>query len=582
MLRDVDIIERFEACAAAAPEAVALVAGADRVSYRELDERANRLAHALRAKGIERETVVATCFGRTADAFVAMLAVLKTGGAFLPMDPVHPAERHEAMCAVADARMLLGAPLPEHDGFPATPPPRVVGERDVRCVIFTSGSTGQPKGIALTSEAIAKVADWATARTTAPEVWVQFTSLGFDVSLQEIFGALLSGGSLVLVSEDHRRDPVALLRLLAESGAQRLYLSPAFLRQLAGAAAAHPELTAAVRLTEVVSAGEQLRLTADIRRFFAVTGAVLENQCGPSETHQATAFTMVGDPARWPDPPPLGRPLPGVRAYLLDAALLPVADGTPGELYLAGAGVARGYVGRPDLTAERFLPDPFADEPGTRMYRTGDLARTLATGELEFLGRVDNQVKVRGHRVEPSEVDAVLGAHPDVRETVTVARQAPDGTWALVSYLVAAPGREVPHAAELRGFARSRLPEYMVPGALVPLAALPLNTNGKVDRAALPEPGAAHRNLTTPYVPPGNPQQTLIRDIWAEALGVDGVGVEDDFLELGGNSLQAMQIAARISQTFDVDVSVRVLFDAPTVGRLAEVVEELVIAELSS
>ncbi|GHH43348.1 non-ribosomal peptide synthetase [Lentzea cavernae] len=577
----VDIIERFEAQAAATPDAVAVVAGPVHVSYRELEERANRLAHALRAKGIESRSVVATCFDRTPAAFVAMLAVLKTGAAFLPMDPTHPAERHEAMCDIASARLVLSEPLPEHDEFPATPPARELDERNVRCVLFTSGSTGEPKGIALRGEAIAKVADWAVARGTGPEVWLQFTSLGFDVSLQEIFGALLSGGSLVLVTEEHRRDPVALLRLVAEQGVQRLYLSPAFLRQLAAAAVAHPELTESLTLNEVVSAGEQLRLNADIRRFFAVTGAVLENQCGPSETHQATACTMVGDPVKWPETPPLGRPLPGVSAYLLDTSLQPVATGERGELYLGGKGVAQGYVGRPVLTAQRFLPDPFSPEPGARMYRTGDLTRVISTGEIEFLGRADNQVKVRGHRVEPSEVDAVLGAHPDVRETVTVPRRSTDDAWSLAAYLVAVPGRKVPHAAELRAFVRTRLPEYMVPSSFVPLDALPLNTNGKVDRSALPAPGAEHRNLTTPYVAPGNPQQKLIRDIWAEALGVDAVGVEDDFLELGGNSLQAMRIASRVSQAFDVDVTVRVLFDSPTVGRLARAVEELVIGELS-
>ncbi|MEE1740445.1 non-ribosomal peptide synthetase [Streptomyces sp. BE147] len=598
-----DIIERFEERASTDPEATALVAAQERMTYRELDSRADRLAHLLQRRGAGPETVVGLCMDRRPEAFVAMLAVLKTGGAVLPMDPGHPARRLRDNLAACGALLLLterahteafqGLDIPvlpceefadAAAEYPATRPDRFLHEAALRCVLFTSGSTGRPKGIGLPSASIRKVAEWAVHRLDGPQVFLQFTSLGFDVSLQEIFGALLSGGSLVLVREEHRQDPAALLDLMVRERVERIYLSPAFLRQFARAALQDRDRMRALVLTEIVSAGEPLRLTPEVREFMgALPGTVLENQYGPSETHQATACTLDGGLASWPDAPPLGRPLPGVRGHVLDERLAPVADGRPGELYLTGVGVSRGYLGRPELTAARFLPDPHG-APGGRMYRTGDLVRRRSTGELEFVGRSDGQVKVRGHRVEPAEVDAVFTAHPQVREAATVAHQAGDGTWVLTSYLVPRPGAVLPAAAELRSFAGRRLPGYMVPGALMSLEELPLNRNGKVDRAALPRPDAAWRDGSTEYVPARNPQQVLIRDIWAQALERDPghIGIDDAFLDLGGNSLRAMQVLARVRQVFDVDLSVRVLFDSPTVRRLAQAVEEAIIADLST
>ncbi|MEU6588534.1 non-ribosomal peptide synthetase [Streptomyces sp. NPDC046881] len=596
-----DIIERFEERARLGPGDLAIVAGEHRVGYGALDARANRLAHCLRRRGAGPETVIGICMSRRPEAFVAMLAALKTGAAFQPMDPGHPAQRLTENLAASGALLLLteralartfqDARLPvlpyedlaaELAACPKTRPVRRLPAQGLRCVIFTSGSTGRPKGIGLTSASIANVADWAVARLPGPQVFLQFTSLGFDVSLQEIFGALLSGGSLVLVQEKHRQDPVALLDLMAREKVQRIYLSPAFLRQLARAALQEPALAGRLVLTEIVAAGEPLRLTPDVRRFLgALDGTVLENQYGPSETHQATACTLTGDLADWPDSPPLGRPVPGVRGHVLDEHLEPVPDGEPGEFHIAGTGVNRGYLGRPDLTAERFLPDPYGP-PGSRMYRTGDLVRRdPATGRLEFIGRIDGQVKIRGHRVEPAEVDAVLTLHPDVQDAVTVARQSAEGTWQLTAYLVPAPGRALPDRAALREFAGQRLPSYMVPGTMVPIAALPLNKNGKVDRAALPPPD----DLLDPragLVPPQNPQQEIIHGIWAEALERERLGIDDTFFDLGGDSLRAMQIISRVRQAFGVDLEVRALFDAPTVRGLAQAVEEAVVAEITA
>lgn len=595
-----DIIERFEERARLGPGDIALVAGQYQFTYAELDARANQLAHFLRGRGVGPETVVGVCMSRRPEAFVAMLATLKTGGAFQPLDPGHPALRLADSLAASGALLLLterrlahafrDAQLPvlscedvaaELAQHPVTRPDRLLPEHGLRCVIYTSGSTGRPKGIGLTSASIGNVADWAVNRLPGPQVFLQFTSLGFDVSLQEIFGALLSGGSLVLVQDEHRQDPVALINLMARERIQRVYLSPAFLRQLARAALQEPGLTGQLVLTEIVAAGEPLRLTSDVRRFIeALDGTVLENQYGPSETHQATACTLTGGLERWPDSPPLGRPIPGVRGHVLDEHLDPVPDGEPGEFYIAGTGVNRGYLGRPDLTAERFLPDPFG-APGSRMYRTGDLVRRGAVGELEFVGRIDSQVKVRGHRVEPAEVDAVLASHPDVQEAVTVARQSGEGTWQLTAYLVPVPGGALPSRAAVRDFAGQRLPSYMVPGTVVPITALPLNENGKVDRAALPRPDGVLAP-DTGHIPPQNPQQETICDIWSEALEREQIGIDDSFFELGGDSLQAMQIVSRVRQAFDVDLDVRALFDAPTVRGLAQTVEKALIAEITA
>ncbi|MFE7614804.1 amino acid adenylation domain-containing protein [Streptomyces sp. NPDC057496] len=596
-----DIIEHFEERARLGPGDLAIVAGEDRVSYGALDARANRLAHCLRRRGAGPETVIGICMSRRPEAFVAMLAVLKTGAAFQPMDPGHPAQRLTENLAASGALLLLteralaGAfhearlpVLPYEDvtaepaACPETRPDRRLPAQGLRCVIFTSGSTGRPKGIGLTSESIVNVADWAVTRLPGPQVFLQFTSLGFDVSLQEIFGALLSGGSLVLVQEKHRQDPVALLDLMARERVQRIYLSPAFLRQLARAALQEPGLADRLVLTEIVAAGEPLRLTPDVRRFLgAMDGTVLENQYGPSETHQATACTLTGGLADWPDSPPLGRPIPGVRGQVLDEHLAPVPDGEPGEFYIAGTGVNRGYLGRPDLTAERFLPDPYGP-PGSRMYRTGDLVRRdAAAGRLEFIGRIDGQVKIRGHRVEPAEVDTVLTLHPDVQDAVTVARQSAEGTWQLTAYLVPAPGRTLSSRAALREFVGQRLPSYMVPGRMVPVAALPLNENGKVDRAALPPPDDLLDPSAEP-VPPQNPQQEIIHGIWAEALERERLGIDDTFFDLGGDSLRAMQIISRVRQAFGVDLEVRNLFDAPTVRGLARAVEEAIVAEVTA
>ncbi|MFD5449053.1 amino acid adenylation domain-containing protein [Streptomyces sp. NPDC127100] len=571
-----DLVDRFHRQVALTPDAVALVDDGHRTTYRELDEGANRLAHRLRAHGIGNEAVVGSHLPRGREAITGLLAIMKAGGVYLPLDRAHPHDRLEYMVAVSGARLVLGAagfgvpallPGPETDALPATAPERPSSPDGLLCVIFTSGSMGRPKGIGLPSRTIENVADWAM-RVPGPRVCAQFCSLGFDMSLQEVFGTLLAGGRLVTVDEERRTDPFLLLDLLERERVERLYLSPSFLRQLAGAHLSRPGRPR-LALREVIAAGEVLRVTDEVRRFLTETGAALENQYGPSETHQATANPLPGRPADWAAAPALGGPIPNATVHLLDERLRPVDEG---EVYIGGRGVARGYVGQPGPTAERFVPDPFAGRPGSRMYRTGDRARRTAAG-LEFLGRYDDQVKVRGFRVEPAEAEAVLAGHPEVREAAVVARRTPDGSWRLDGYAAGSAD-----SAALRAYVAERLPDYLVPATIQRLDRLPLNQNGKVDRAALPAPGS--REPDTPYTAPGNDQERILCAVFAEVLGVERVGVDDEFTELGGNSLAAARVATRILTEFQVRLPVSLVFREATVRRLARAVEDAVIEEI--
>ncbi|MGA4844129.1 non-ribosomal peptide synthetase [Streptomyces sp. G45] len=578
-----DVVDRFHRQVELTPDAVAVV-GDDghRTTYRALDARANRLAHQLRARGIGAEDVVGCCLPRGVEAITGLLAIMKAGGVYLPLDGTYPHDRLARLVAVSGARLVLGpegfgAPslLPDLSGPPgpgtdaesATPPERHASPDRLLCVIFTSGSTGRPKGIGLPARTLANVADWAL-RVPNPRVCAQFCSLGFDMSLQEVFGALLAGGSLVTVTEERRKDPFLLLDLLAREQVERLYLSPSFLRQLAGAHLSAPDRPR-LALREIIAAGEPLRVTEEVRRFLAETGATLENQYGPSETHQATANPLPGPASDWPADPALGAPITDVTVHLLDDRLRPVDEG---EVYIGGRGVARGYVGQPGLTAERFVPDPFAAAPGARMYRTGDRAQRTPRG-LAFVGRVDDQVKVRGFRVEPAEVEAALAGHPRVREAAVLARRTPEGAWRLDGYAVAT---ESP--AALRAYLSERLPEHMVPATLQALEKLPLNQNGKVDRTALPAPDDLRPQ--TPYTAPDNDQERILCDVFADVLDVKRVGVDDDFMELGGNSLLAARVVTRVFTEFGVRLPVSLVFREATVRALARAVEDAILAEI--
>jgi amino acid adenylation domain-containing protein len=592
--------------AARTPDAVAVVfgeGGGETLSYAELTARSRRLARRLRALGVGPDVPVGLFLERSADLMVALLAVLEAGGAYLPLDPGYPAERLRLMLEDAHAPLLLThAPLAatvpagagrvvrvdepegldEEDGSPI---PLDVLPDHLVYVIYTSGSTGRPKGVAMTHGALSAMLRWQLRTSSAGAGrTLQFTSMSFDVSFQEIFSTWWSGGALVLVSEETRRDPAALTRLLAERRVERLFLPFVALQQVATAAVAADEDPGAFpsSLREVMSAGEQLFVTPQVAELFArLSGAALYNHYGPSEAHAITWLALAGDPALWPERPAIGAPVDHARIFLLDAGLQPVPVGVTGEIWVGGPGLGRGYLGRSDLTAERFLPDPFAGDagvdgigapPGGRLYRTGDLARRRPDGVLEYLGRRDFQVKIRGQRVELFEVEAALARHPAVRQAAVAVRG--DGAEArrLVAYVNFQEGTEPPAFAGLREFLAASLPDPMVPSAWARVDALPLTATGKLDRRALariePEEGTGGAS----FVAPRTPAEELLAEIWRQVLDIGPlghVGAHDDFFQLGGHSLLATQVASRIRQSFGVSLPLRRIFESSTLGAMA-------------
>ncbi|HEY1381336.1 MAG TPA: amino acid adenylation domain-containing protein, partial [Gemmataceae bacterium] len=594
--------------AARTPDAVAVVgvpgeAGSPggSLTYAGLDARAERLAEHLRAAGVGPGAVVGLCAERSAEMAVGLLGVLKAGAAYLPLDPGYPKERLAFLLADAGARVLLTQShlwdrLPSFDGTvlsvdelvregeaaaePAIPParheprPSAGSPDDVAYVIYTSGSTGTPKGVEVTHRnlvnlcvGVRRLLDLGPADRV-----LQFTSLSFDVAAEEIFPAWTVGAAVVLRPAGPPPTAAELLRFADRHGLTVLELPTAYWHDLTADLVEFPRpLPASLRA--VVVGGEKARaaVAADWRR---LTGGRLTwvNAYGPTETTvTSVAFAVpagAGDPQAGIPPAgevPIGRPLANVRAYVLDAAGRPQPVGVPGELYLGGHGVARGYRNRPELTAERFVPDPFH---GGRMYRTGDRARWRPDGQLEFLGRMDDQVKVRGFRIEPGEVEAALAKHPAVRQAAVLARPDEAGRLQLVAYVVGA-GELDP--AELAAVLRRGLPEFMLPAAWVVLPELPLTAGGKVDRRALPAPATA--KAARAYVAPRKPTERKIATVWAELFNAARVGIEDNFFDLGGNSLMAVQLAARLSRALGREVSVRTILFYPTVAALAKAVD---------
>jgi amino acid adenylation domain-containing protein len=576
--------------AALTPDTVAVEHGEERLSYRELAARAGRLAGVLRAAGVGADVPVALWVGRSLALPVGVLAVLEAGGACLPLDPSYPAERLALMIADAGPRLVVAEKgvlgelppgldavvLDEHGETAAAAPDSMPGPavdpENLAYILYTSGSTGRPKGVALTHRAVVNLALWAgSARPERGRRVLQFSPLSFDVSFEEMLSTWASGGALVLMPEEMRRDPDALLDFLIEKRIERLFQPFVALQQLAEAAREQGRTPPDLR--ELVTAGEQLRVTPAVAAL-CQGGARLFNEYGPTETHVTTAFLLRGEPGGWPALPPIGRPIANHRILLLDRGRLPVPLGLPGELCVGGAGLARGYFRRPDLTADRFIPDPGGTEPGARLYRTGDLARWTAGGDLEYLGRTDFQVKVRGYRVEPGEVEAAVAAHPGVRDAAVVARQDPPGGLRLVAYVVW--DGEGSSEAGLREALKARLPAAMVPAAFVELAALPLTPSGKVDRRALAGPAFAPQGAeaASGYVEPATDTQRELAAIWSEILGVERVGAGDDFFDLGGHSLLAVQVLSRLRGRLGVELPVRALFEAPTLAGLARLADQ--------
>nr|WP_298114497.1 amino acid adenylation domain-containing protein [uncultured Pseudomonas sp.] len=579
-----DMLALFERRALAAPERSALVCGTERLSYAELNVRANRLAHWLLEKGVGGEQLIGVCLEREAALLVALLAIHKTGAAYLPIDPAQPPARNADILAQAVPRLVLtreallglfdnGLPVVALESLEPTlatlseaNPGLLLHPRQLAYSLYTSGSTGRPKGVQIEREALANFLRGiqAHARLTANDRLLAVTTLGFDIAALELFLPLLHGACVVLVSREQTLQPAALIELLESQSISVMQATPATWQMLL------EYDSPAWRGLRVLCGGEAL--AGELAERLLARGVQLSNVYGPTET----TVWSAAQPVERVDGAvvPIGRPLANNRLYILDEYLQPQPPGVVGELYIGGAGLARGYAGRPELTAMAFVPNPFAVTrapgagPGSRLYRTGDLARYRVDGTVEFLGRRDFQVKLRGFRIELGEIEAAMNAHDEVQQAVVVVRKAPGGQDALVAYLRAAPEL----ASESLGpYLRERLPVYMLPSAFVRLDNFPLNANGKVDRQALPAPVWS---ATEAAMPPTGDSEERLAAIWSEVLGVSAISRQDELFALGAQSLQLVRIQARVNREFACEVALAELFAHPCLCDMAVLIEQ--------
>ena len=573
----------FEIQVERTPDATAVVFREQRLTYRQLNCRANRLAYALQEVGVSANTTVALHLERSPEVLVAMLAVLKTGATYLPLDREYPETRVQFMLEDTGASALLTqsdicarlpamhCPVIELDRFdwdspnyPKSNPGSATGPEDVACILYTSGSTGQPKGVEVChSGIISLVFGLECVALKSPQTLLQLSPLTFDASTFEIWGALLHGGRCVLF--DGRTPTAASLeRSIRTHGITTLFLTTALFNTLIDESAESLR-----NVAYLLTGGEVASLEHVKKALRHLQNTRLINCYGPTEcTTFATCYPLSVETSDDLLTIPIGRPVCGRRVYILDSHFNPVPVGVVGELYIGGEGLARGYRNQPASTSEQFVFDPFGNDPDGRLYRTGDRARYFANGNIEFLGRLDDQVKIRGHRIEPGEIEAVLLRHPGIRTAAVVVRNAGRGEKRLVAYVVAAL-QPAPTIQALREFLREQLPSYLHPTEFVMLETLPLTASGKVDRKNLPTPFAASTEAEARSVLPSNPIEQVLADIWSEVLNVDRVGIHDNFFEVGGHSLAAIQVISRIRNRLSVEIPISAMFDLPTVAQLA-------------
>jgi amino acid adenylation domain-containing protein len=587
--QDKCIHQLFEEQVERTPDAVALVFENQQLTYTELNTRANQLAHYLQALGVKPQVLVGLCVERSLDMVIGLLGILKAGGIYVPLDPRLPQERLSYMLNDSQVSVLLTqsqliTELPDREMH------RVCLDThwDIICqesganlitkanpknlayVIYTSGSTGKPKGVAMKHLSLTNLILWQleTAIVSQGAKTLQFAPVSFDVSFQEIFSTCCSGGTLVLLAEEVRRDVVALVHLLSKEAIARLFLPFVALQQLAEVAETSGLIPTSLR--EIITAGEQLRITPPIASLLKkLTGCILHNHYGPSESHLVSVFTLTDFEKSYPILPPIGRPIANTQIYLLDRFLQPVPIGVAGELYIGSRSLARCYLNQPELTAKKFIPNPFSPEEDARLYATGDLARYLPDGNIEYLGRIDHQVKIRGFRVELGEIEAVLAQHPEVREVVVTVREDQPGNKRLVAYIV--PHHKQLLVSELRRFLKQQLPDYMIPSAFMLLETLPLTPNGKVDRKALPVPDIAISSEVT-FVAARDTLELQLTQIWENVLDTHPIGVQHNFFDLGGHSLLAVRLMAQIQQQFGKTLPLATLFKSPTIEQLASII----------
>jgi amino acid adenylation domain-containing protein len=569
------------------PENVGVVFGNCHLTYAQLEARANQLAHHLQGFGVGPEVPVAISMHRSVDMIVGILGILKAGGAYVPLDPEYPQERLAYVMQDVQAPVMLTQKnlrnmMPELgiavvcvDSDWETiarhredPPPVSARARNLAYVIYTSGSTGRPKGVMVEHGGLVNTINWIieTLEMSSGDRCLLKTPITFDAAGRELFPTLLAGGTLIIAASDGHRDSQYLADTIRSERVSIIHCVPSLLRLMVE----EPAFDESLALRAVMCGGEALapqivtqfqsRCKAKLYNVYGPTEAIIDSTYWLCEKHNAQSTI------------PIGRPIPNARVYILDDRLRPLPIGVGGNLYIGGAGLARGYVRRPDLTAEKFIPDHFSGEPGARLYKTGDLARYLPDANIEFLGRSDYQVKIRGFRVELGEVEATLGQHPAVRDVIVLVQEDGRRDKRLVAY-VAAGTEARPTANELRGFLKDKLPEHMVPTVFVLLDAFPLTNNGKVDRRALPTPDRRRPETDEAFVVCRTPTEELLAEIWGQVLGVERVGIYDNFFQLGGHSLLATQVVSRIREAFQTDIPLRSMFEAPTVAGLAESID---------
>jgi len=572
------IHELFEAQAARTPDAVAVVFGDQQLTYRQLDQEANQTARYLRKLGVQPGTLVGICLDRSPGMMVGLLGVLKAGGGYLPLDPTYPRERlafmredSGAFAVVTERRLLDTLPrrgatfLCLDDDWKVITresrkkPAVKVSPEDIAYVIYTSGSTGKPKGVQIPHRAVVNFLNSLKREPglSAEDALLAVTTLSFDIAALELFLPLTVGARVVLATREEAADGVQLAAKIARTGVTVMQATPATWRMLLDSG------WPGARSLRIFSGGEAL--PRELADRLLERCAELWNLYGPTET---TVWSAAANILPGNEPVVIGRPIANTQFYVLDRHRHPVPVGVPGELFIGGDGLARGYLNRPELTAEKFIRHPFHDDPAARVYRTGDRARWLADGNIELLGRIDHQVKIRGFRIEPGEVEAALLQFPKVREAVVVAREDAPGDKRLVAYLTTYRQTTV-SLNELRPFLRQHLPDYMVPSALVMLEKLPLTPNGKVDRRALPAPDTQRPKLETTFVAPGAGLEPAIAAIWERVLSIKNPGVDDNFFDLGGHSLQVVQVQNRLRETLGIELPVIKLFEYPSIRSLA-------------
>jgi len=586
---DLRVHERVTEQAEVSPDAVALSDGLVTFTYRELEERSNRLAHRLRAIGVGPDVLVAVCVERSPWMAVAGLAVLKAGGAYVAIDPMYPVERiawilgdAKPAATIATAKQLAQLPatvdaivIDEESGEvgneSASAPTDLGSLENLAYVIYTSGSTGKPKGVQITHQSLLNLIVWhqQAFQVTAADRASQVASPGFDAAVWEVWPYLAAGASVHFPDDSTRAQANLLRDWLVQERVSLAFVPTPLAERL-------------IFLTWPVATELRVLLTgADTLHHYPPDNLpfLLVNNYGPTEcTVVATSGPVCSD-KRSHGLPSIGRPIADTEVYILDESRKPVPAGTVGELYVGGAGVARGYLNQPRLTEERFVPNPFNQADGGRMYRTGDLASFLPDGRIAFLGRLDDQVKIRGYRIELNEIARRLNEHPAIDESLITTREDEGGDKNLVAYVVADKAT-LPSADELRDFVSRELPEYMVPAIFVAVDGLPVGTNGKIDRGALPEPSEENMIRAGNFAPPQSPTEERVAEILSRLLGVERVGVNDNFFLLGGNSLLGTQVIAQVRDTFDVELTLLTLFDHPTVAGIAREVEQLILTKL--